>query len=930
MFMKFRSSIIVTLLFVLVACAPATPSATLTPSVTPTPVLVYLSDLEPSFKSVGFSELGRGVNPFTEDKVIKGKPITAHGVTYAHGLFAHAPAQINYSLNGEYLSISGTVLMHDGITNCGDAKFSVLADDREVFASPVMTYKMEPVAFEADLTGVQVLTLKVDDLGSVDCDWSVWGDPVLAKINKPAIVAAVENTTIPTLVNTAKPKASATPAPPKPTTIPSATPIPVLPNHLGWMPEGALARFGMGWIGRMTASPDGSVVMVASAGGVNLLNPLTGHTVGFLEIADIDDMAFSPDGQTMYAGLRGNGVGIWTRDAADSWTQAEIFSTPCAAQLGVSTNGEIFFTKCYSAANSKFIAWDIATRQQIYQVNYARQDTYFAMAFSPSDPNLMAISANQTVTLMEVDSGRTLHTYYEPNKNKVTDLDFSPDGTYLSIASDSQDVIILNAATAEEVKTVNFSSKVLQVSFVDKENFIALLENSISIESVTSQSAKRMGDIQGYSHVYLPRQNIIVLARGGSLVSYSLDKRRVIGEVNGFNVYSKYLTDVSGNGTAIIVGETLMKTSSPTNFQYLNLRKFCSDAGESAQFADNEGKYIFFWCGDNKWMVAELATMKVVSSFNRSLRWAFNTEPQRHPWADDRTLMVLLYENPQSSAAKYRLEVWDPTRNKKFLDVNIPDFQPSDTGAQLQMRISPSSKYLVIMLPDGKRILSYDLASGALVQNIKLNTPRPLNTYLDEGMFSNDDTTFFIRHADFVEAYSIESGALIQKISRLKLMKGNTCESFCPKDKNNFAYFGETKTFVNYYYVSDINSVSLAFDYYDLESGQKTSSAIIQLPPRLASGEKVDRSKNALGIDLVYMPPEGKGNIVVVLAGFIPSKTLLRDSTIYVADVAANTVLKSYTWRHTGWAANYLAFNNFLFADLRPDPVSFLFDISVP
>jgi hypothetical protein len=369
----------------------------------------------------------------------------------------------------------------------------------------------------------------------------------------------------------------------------------------------------------------------------------------------------------------------------------------------------------------------------------------------------------------------------------------------------------------------------------------------------------------------------------------------------------------------------LMRTNEFKKFTYLDVHKICSDPQPPTQFIDNEGKYIYLRCGENELMVAELATMNVVSSFDRPIRWALNADPQRHPWADDRTLLVLLYENPKSSPVKYRIEAWDPTQNKKTLDVNVPEFQPSDISGT-QVFISPRSKYLVIMPPDGKSILSYNLDSGALVQNIKLNTPRPLSKYVDEGMFSNDDTIFFIRHADFVEAYSIESGELIQKISGLQLIKGNTCTTFCPGDKNNFAYFNENKTFVNYYNVSD----ALSFSTYDLESGQKMSTTSIQLPYILKNGEKVDRKKHAFSIDLVYLPPAHNGNIAVVEAKLHPAGNSLYDSTIYIVDIPTNTILKSYTWQHSAWNLSFLAFKDFVLARQSPTPIYFLWDISTP
>jgi hypothetical protein len=402
---------------------------------------------------------------------------------------------------------------------------------------------------------------------------------------------------------------------------------------------------------------------------------------------------------------------------------------------------------------------------------------------------------------------------------------------------------------------------------------------------------------------------------------------------DGQAIYSKYSASISGNGNAVIIGDTLMRTNEFTNISPLDVHKICQDPKPPTSFMDNEGKYIYLRCGENKMMVAELATMKVVSSYDRPLNYKINTDPQSHPWADNRVLLALMYENPSSSPVKYRIEIWDPLQNNKIstLDVNIPEFKTS-ASSFAQIAISPHSKYLVVLPPDGKKILSYDIDSGALIQSIRLNTPRPLALFLQEGVFFDDDGIFFIRHANFVEAYSIESGKFIQKIFNLKLIKGNKCETFCPDDKNNFAYFSKTKIFVNYFNTPDINNnMNITFNFYDLESGKKTSTTSIQLPYKLQNGEKADRTKQVLSIGLINLPPEANGNTAVVGATLHPSKNIwMQNSTIYVVDIPTNTILKSYTWQHGGWNISFLTFNNFLLANQSPDPFYSLWDISTP
>jgi hypothetical protein len=297
---------------------------------------------------------------------------------------------------------------------------------------------------------------------------------------------------------------------------------------------------------------------------------------------------------------------------------------------------------------------------------------------------------------------------------------------------------------------------------------------------------------------------------------------------------------------------------------------------------------------------------------------------ESHPWADKRGVLALMYKNSETA---YRIEVWNPIQDKKIsaMTMEMPKSERNPS-----MRISPHSKYLVVMTSDGKSIQSYDINTGKLIQNIELKTPRPLSNWVDEGVFFDDDAIFFIRHSNFVEAYSIESGQFLQKISGLNLLQGNSCATFCLEDPNNFTYFSRTKTFVVYNNASNRNNIDLSFTSYDIETAQKIGTTSIQLPYQLQNGEKVDKGKLSLSIDYIYLPSEENGNIAVVKVNLHDWDTTLHDSTIYVVDVSANKVLKSYTWQHTSWASKSLAFKNFFFFDGRPEPVSFLFDISTP
>jgi len=745
----------------------------------------------------------------------------------------------------------------------------------------------------------------------------------------------------PTVISTTP---TITPSPtviPTATFTPTATPTPTPTNHPGWMPEGVIARFGMGIYSGMAISPNNSIVAVSAASGVYFIDPLIGRTTDFLETgAKPYGIVFSPNGEKIYIALGSNGVAIWERDETNTWRQEETLPYLRAEHLGISKNGEILFTKFFDGAlNSKFIAWDLTAQKQLYQSNYAQAWTSFAMAFSPTDPDLMAVAANQTVKLMDVKSGKTVQTYSEPNKNKVVDLGFSPDGSKLVIASESQEAILLNVENAEEVGRIKHSANVLKISFIDNNKLVAFTEKSSIIEDVTGKLIKNLNrslyewDNHYVSsmdrivlYAYVPTHNLLVMGDDSYMVSVSLDNYEVVSKIDGFN---RYGLDASSSGNAFLWDRSLLIYSDDFFKQtYLDIYKLCSDA-QYIGFADNGGKYISVSCGEGKFLTVESKTMKTVSSFPLPLAYTSNTYVRYHPWSDDRELMALVYENPNSSPAKYRIEIQNPIQNKKIstLDVNITDFKGS------HILFSPQSKYLVVMPPDEKNILVYDVDSGSLFRDIKLNTPQPLNSNQDIGsMFLDGDDLFFTRYSNFVEVYSLERGELVQEISNLKLHKPNYAETFSIKLFNNFFYFDKTKTLMVYEMGRDNRkNLNIMFTSYNIESGKKISTTSIQMPYEIKSGEKVNKAKLSLAIDDIYLPLEQNGNIAVVKATLHDFSTTVYDSTIYVVDIPTNTILKNYTWQYGTDAYNSFDYtlirNNFLisFGDS-----TLLFDISMP
>jgi beta-galactosidase len=105
-----------------------------------------------------------------------GRPISVRGKVYATGLGAHANGDITVFLGGRCSSFSSVVGVDDETRGGGSVRFRILADNREVTATGVVTGSSAAVAVSADLTGAEWLDLIVDDGGDGNgqdhADWA--------------------------------------------------------------------------------------------------------------------------------------------------------------------------------------------------------------------------------------------------------------------------------------------------------------------------------------------------------------------------------------------------------------------------------------------------------------------------------------------------------------------------------------------------------------------------------------------------------------------------------------------------------------------------------------------------------------------------------------------------------------------------------------
>jgi hypothetical protein len=110
-----------------------------------------------------------------------GNPLTMHGTVYPKGLGTNSPAEVTIWLGGACSAFAADVGIDDEVTQSGSVDFQILGDDRPLASSGVLHSADPATPLTADVSGVQILTLRVTDGGdNKNFDHADWANARLS------------------------------------------------------------------------------------------------------------------------------------------------------------------------------------------------------------------------------------------------------------------------------------------------------------------------------------------------------------------------------------------------------------------------------------------------------------------------------------------------------------------------------------------------------------------------------------------------------------------------------------------------------------------------------------------------------------------------------------------------------------------------------
>ncbi|MGC0343614.1 beta-galactosidase GanA [Streptomyces sp. SLBN-8D4] len=109
-----------------------------------------------------------------------GRAITISGVNYAKGLGTNALSDVQLYLGGKCSRLTAQVGVDDETGGAGTVTFSVIADGKTLVTTPTMRGRQAAVSVDVDVSGAQVVDLKVGDAGDGNGnDHGDWAVPTL-------------------------------------------------------------------------------------------------------------------------------------------------------------------------------------------------------------------------------------------------------------------------------------------------------------------------------------------------------------------------------------------------------------------------------------------------------------------------------------------------------------------------------------------------------------------------------------------------------------------------------------------------------------------------------------------------------------------------------------------------------------------------------
>jgi hypothetical protein len=133
---------------------------------------IYLDSVEPLEARQDWGELRRNAS-------VQGNPMRIGSKIFSRGLGTHSNSRIVYKLGGRYRRFTAYVGADKEVMG-NTIVFEVWGDGKKLWESGVMTVNDEAKRVDLDISGIDILELRVGDAGDgINADHADWADAIL-------------------------------------------------------------------------------------------------------------------------------------------------------------------------------------------------------------------------------------------------------------------------------------------------------------------------------------------------------------------------------------------------------------------------------------------------------------------------------------------------------------------------------------------------------------------------------------------------------------------------------------------------------------------------------------------------------------------------------------------------------------------------------
>ncbi len=272
-----------------------------------------------------------------------------------------------------------------------------------------------------------------------------------------------------------------------------------------YLPKGALARFGKGYIFDFSYSPDGTRFAVGCTIGIWLYDTQTGEEINFLKghsyyvsgvdyspdgstlasysdwndytirlwdpdtgelkalltghAADISSLVFSPDGKTIASGSKDKTIRLWNGVTGELKATLE-GHTDKINTLAFNPDGK---TLASGGSDEVIRIWDVST-SELLLVFAAHANSIDFLMYSPNGEILISQGRDNNVCLWDARTGEFIR-LFKMNAKGVDSIDFSRDWKTLACVDSDRTLHFWNPHTGEQLNTINWKRKIKNILF---------------------------------------------------------------------------------------------------------------------------------------------------------------------------------------------------------------------------------------------------------------------------------------------------------------------------------------------------------------------------------------------------------------------------------------------------------------------------------